>query len=70
MNTYVPQIEGDWNLVEYMTSFDGKPFPPHSPYLCPESKVVVSPAQIGGRRGGAGGGMRVNFTQVEHIGMI
>eukprot|EP00095_Tigriopus_kingsejongensis_P010968 maker-scaffold270_size230592-snap-gene-0.10 protein:Tk10968 transcript:maker-scaffold270_size230592-snap-gene-0.10-mRNA-1 annotation:"hypothetical protein CAPTEDRAFT_218451" len=36
-------IEGDWNLVEHMTSFDGKPFPPHSPYLCPESKMVWTP---------------------------
>ncbi len=28
-----------------MASFDGKPFPPHSPYLCPESKVVFGPAR-------------------------
>ncbi len=41
------QIEGDWNLIEYMASFDGKPFPPHSPFLCPESKIVFGPAGLG-----------------------
>ena len=35
-------VEGDWSLVEYHTSFGGKPFPPHSPYLCPESRVVIT----------------------------
>lgn len=39
----VADIEGDWSLVEYHTSFGGKPFPPHSPYLCPESRVVITP---------------------------
>ncbi len=37
------QISGSWYLVEYITSMDGKPFPPHSPYLCPESKMIFSP---------------------------
>ena len=36
-------IAGDWSLVEYHTSFGGKPFPPHSPYLCQESRIVITP---------------------------
>ncbi len=42
-------IEGDWHLIEYMASFDGKPFPPHTPYLCPESKVVFTPSRSGNK---------------------
>ena len=41
------QIAGDWTLVEYITSMDGKPFPPHSPYLCPESKIKFGPIKDG-----------------------
>ena len=48
------QIEGDWNLIEYYTSFDGKPFPPHSPYLCPESRMVFNPE-----------GSKMNISQVK-----
>ena len=48
------QIEGDWNLIEYLTSFDGKPFPPHAPYLCPESKMVFEPK-----------GKKMNISQVS-----
>jgi hypothetical protein len=33
---------------------DGKPFPPHSPYLCPEAKMIVTP-----------GPGRINITQVK-----
>ena len=32
-------MKGDWNLIEYITSVDGKPFPPHAPYLCPEQRM-------------------------------
>ena len=50
------QIEGDWNLIEYYTSFDGKPFPPHSPYLCPESRMVFNPDVEGSK---------MNISQVK-----
>ena len=33
------KMKGDWNLIEYITSVDGKPFPPHAPYLCPEQRM-------------------------------
>ena len=42
-------------MVEYMTSYDGKPFPPHSPYLCPEARMVFTPAY---------GGVKMNVSQV------
>ena len=48
------EIEGDWHLVEYIASFDGKPVPPHTPYLCPESKMVFTP----------GNGNAMNVSQV------
>lgn len=41
------EISGDWYLNEYITSVDGKPFPPHSPYLCPESLMKISSVQDG-----------------------
>ena len=34
-------------LNEYITSVDGKPFPPHAPYLCPESLMKFSQAKNG-----------------------
>ena len=34
-------------LNEYITSVDGKPFPPHAPYLCPESLMKFSAAKNG-----------------------
>ena len=48
-------IAGDWSLVEYHTSFGGKPFPPHSPYLCPESRIVITPQ-----------GKKMNVSQVQY----
>ena len=36
------KIKGDWNLIEYITSVDGKPWPPHAPYLCPEQRMSVT----------------------------
>ncbi len=30
------EVEGDWFLVEYVNSHDGKPIGAHTPYLCPE----------------------------------
>ena len=30
------EVEGDWYLVEYVNSHDGKPTGAHTPYLCPE----------------------------------
>lgn len=50
------QIEGDWNLIEYMSSFDGKPVPPHNPYLCPESRLVFEPSRDG---------QKMNISQVN-----
>ena len=38
----ISQIKGDWNLIEYITSVDGKPWPPHAPYLCPEQRMSVT----------------------------
>ena len=38
----ISKIKGDWNLIEYITSVDGKPFPPHAPYLCPEQRMSVT----------------------------
>ena len=29
-------VKGDWFLVEYVNSHDGKPVGAHTPYLCPE----------------------------------
>ena len=29
-------------MIEYITSVDGKPFPPHAPYLCPEQRMAVT----------------------------
>ena len=52
--SFIQQIAGSWYLVEYITSMDGKPFPPHSPYLCPEAKMIFTP-----------GPSRMNITQVS-----
>merc|ERR1711962_89571 len=49
------EISGDWVLNEYITSVDGKPFPPHAPYLCPESLMKFSAAKNG----------RFNVSQVS-----
>merc|ERR1711973_212595 len=49
------EISGDWVLNEYITSVDGKPFPPHAPYLCPESLMKFSTAKNG----------RFNVSQVS-----
>jgi len=37
------EIEGDWYLVEYVNSHDGKPTGAHTPYLCPEARVTIDP---------------------------
>ena len=47
MHFFCLQISGDWVLNEYITSVDGKPFPPHAPYLCPESLMKFSQAKNG-----------------------
>ena len=36
MDVALDEIEGDWFLVEYVNSHDGKPIGAHTPYLCPE----------------------------------
>lgn len=51
---YTLKIAGDWNLIEYHTSFDGKPIPPHTPYLCPEARMSFEPR-----------GSMVNISQVR-----
>merc|ERR1712098_472064 len=33
------EVAGDWYLVEYVNSHDGKPTGAHTPYLCPESRM-------------------------------
>jgi len=38
------EIEGDWFLVEYVNSHDGKPVGAHTPYLCPEARMSFSPS--------------------------
>ncbi|TRY80908.1 hypothetical protein TCAL_16791 [Tigriopus californicus] len=43
MSSFGESLNGNWSLVEYIASFDGKPIPPHNPYLCPESRMVWSP---------------------------
>ena len=47
-------------LNEYITSVDGKPFPPHAPYLCPESLMKFSAAKNG----------RFNVSQVWIIDFL
>jgi len=37
------EIEGDWFLVEYVNSHDGKPTGAHTPYLCPEARMTIDP---------------------------
>ena len=34
------EVEGDWYLVEYVNSHDGKPIGAHTPYLCPEVRSI------------------------------
>ena len=36
------EIGGDWYLVEYVNSHDGKPTGAHTPYLCPEVMIEVT----------------------------
>jgi len=40
-------ITGDWILHEYIASADGKPYPPHHPFLCPESMMKFSEVKDG-----------------------
>merc|ERR1711872_1144382 len=37
------EIEGDWYLIEYINSHDGKPTGAHTPYLCPEARGTIDP---------------------------
>jgi len=37
------EMEGDWYLIEYVNSHDGKPTGAHTPYLCPESRITFDP---------------------------
>jgi len=37
------ELQGDWWLQEYINSHDGKPIGPNLPYLCPESRLSISP---------------------------
>ena len=41
------KITGDWILHEYIASADGKPYPPHHPFLCPESMMKFSEVKDG-----------------------
>jgi len=34
------EMEGDWFLIEYVNSHDGKPIGAHTPYLCPEVNKI------------------------------
>jgi len=43
------EMEGDWFLVEYVNSHDGKPVGAHAPYLCPEARIEILPAVGGGK---------------------
>ena len=36
------EMEGDWFLIEYVNSHDGKPIGAHTPYLCPEVNKIDS----------------------------
>jgi len=50
-------IKGDWYLIEYVNSHDGKPIGPNTPYLCPEARWQVQP--------GAGGNT-MNISQISY----
>jgi len=38
------EVKGDWFLVEYVNSHDGKPVGAHTPYLCPEARMTFKPS--------------------------
>ena len=46
------EVEGDWYLVEYVNSHDGKPIGAHTPYLCPEVRSI-DPLSKNSQRGNA-----------------
>jgi len=37
------EMKGDWFLIEYVNSHDGKPTGAHTPYLCPEARMTFDP---------------------------
>jgi len=37
------EMEGNWYLIEYVNSHDGKPTGAHTPYICPESRITINP---------------------------
>jgi len=39
------ELQGDWYLQEYVNSHDGKPIGANQPYLCPESRMQITPDQ-------------------------
>ena len=43
----INEIQGDWFLQEYVNSHDGKPIGPNQPYLCPESRMSITPNMSG-----------------------
>jgi len=43
VNVDINEIQGDWFLQEYVNSHDGKPIGPNQPYLCPESRMTITP---------------------------
>lgn len=36
------EMEGDWFLIEYVNSHDGKPTGAHTPYICPEARMSIN----------------------------
>lgn len=53
------EIEGDWFLIEYVNSHDGKPTGAHTPYLCPEARITIDPAS-------ATTDKRMNISQMSY----
>jgi len=51
------EIEGDWYLIEYINSHDGKPTGAHTPYLCPEARMTFDPVNGEGK---------VNISQLSY----
>jgi len=50
-------IKGDWYLIEYVNSHDGKPIGPNTPYLCPEARWQFEPSA---------GGKSMNISQISY----
>ncbi|XP_023344759.1 uncharacterized protein LOC111713991 [Eurytemora carolleeae] len=51
------EMEGDWFLIEYVNSHDGKPIGAHTPYLCPEARMTFDPVL---------GEPKLNISQISY----